>query len=300
MRKTVNEHLHFMKYFLRLIINTGCTNIVKMPSFCYSYMLVMFSLISLKSGICEEPQCQRYYMEERILEKIMSIDLKLEHTAVKIKDLGDNQQCKKKNSVRFDTPLTSALRIEDLETDGWQMVFRATSSIGHNVFNAWTTGKGSCDVKPVTMERSYACHYRNSVITDWSNLGIKYVKYAFFDTDREVAHVIFDGVGSNIITWFDKSRVISASWSDLTSMHEYNFFSMKGYHERRFHINRAYNGCDEHTGHMIVIDTDTPLGCDWDRHPVYPQFLYSQINSVDYWNRRFGRADYMAIYLKTE
>ncbi|XP_053396756.1 uncharacterized protein LOC128556270 [Mercenaria mercenaria] len=271
-----------------------------MLPFCYSYMLVIFSLIFFKSGICEEPQCQRYYMEERILEKMVSIDLKLEHTVEKIRDLEDNQQCKKTNLVRLDTPLTSALKITDLERDGWQMVFRATSSIGHNVFNAWTTGKGSCDVKPVTMERSYACHYRNSVITDWSNLGVKYVKYAFFDTDREVAHVIFNGVGSNIISWFDKSKVISASWSDLTSMHEYNYFSIEGNLKRRFFINRAYNTCDGDTGHMSVIDTDKAGPCDWDRHPVYPQFLYSQINSVDYWNRRFGRADYMAIFLKTD
>jgi hypothetical protein len=89
-------------------------------------------------------------------------------------------------------------------------------------------------------------------------------------------------------------------------MNVYNYFSIAGSYaagnyERRFFINKAYGGCDEDIGHMVISEEIPPSkGCSWDNHPKYPQFLYSTINSVDVWNRGlFGRADYMAIFVKS-
>jgi ATP/ADP translocase len=71
-------------------------------------------------------------------------------------------------------------------------------------------GKNSNTDKPVSMKRSHGLHFRDNILDNWSNLGIKLVKFAFYDTGKEVAYVIFNGVDSNIHNWFDRKRVIQA------------------------------------------------------------------------------------------
>ena len=157
------------------------------------------------------------------------------------------------------------------------------------------------------MERSYSSNYRHSMVANWANIGVKYVKYAYYEDNREVAYVIFNAAGSDINSWFTKSRVLASSYSDLTATHDFNHFSIAGDYrpnifERRFLINTFYGGCDKDYGHLVISENEPPNKvCNWDKHPKYPQFLYSKINSFDYWGRRmFGRADYMAIFIKTQ
>ncbi|XP_045165942.2 uncharacterized protein LOC123529611 [Mercenaria mercenaria] len=198
----------------------------------------------------------------------------------------------------------NVLKTEELKRGGWQMVFRATSGNGDSVYDAWTKGTKTNADKPVAMTRSYGLHYRSSFVSNWSNISVEFVKFAFYDEDREVAHVILNGKNSDINNWFDKTRVLSSSWPDLTSKHTYNYFSIAGHympkrHDRRFFINRSYAGCPKDLSHMVVINSVTPAVCQWDSHATYPQFLYSKINSVDFFDRRmFGTADYMAIFIK--
>ncbi|XP_060587774.1 uncharacterized protein LOC132743257 [Ruditapes philippinarum] len=198
------------------------------------------------------------------------------------------------------------LKTEDLEQDGWRMVFRGTSGNGHSVFHAWMEGKNSNQDKPVSMKRSHGLHYRDDILDNWSNLGIKLVKFAFYDTDKEVAYLIFNGKDSDMNNWFDKSRVIDSSWPDLTSKSTFNKFSIAGHtitnlHDRRFYINRNYGGCANDRGHLAVINSavSKPV-CLFDSQPSYPAFIYSKYNSVDFFQRRmFGTADFMVVSIKT-
>ena len=157
------------------------------------------------------------------------------------------------------------------------------------------------------MKRSHALHYRDPIVQNWSKLGVKYVKFAFYDEDKEVAHVMFDGKNTDLKNWFDKKNVLTSSWPDLTSKQSYRLFSIDGDYrpaqlDRRFFINKSYGGCPKDLGYMVVINSGTQegKGCLWDSHATYPQFLYSKITSADYWDRRmFGTADFMAIFIKT-
>ncbi|XP_053384319.1 uncharacterized protein LOC123537224 isoform X2 [Mercenaria mercenaria] len=233
------------------------------------------------------------------------MDIKMQTALGKLDKLEENKNRQKGGVSSLLTSGPQALLVKDLEDDGWEMIFRATSGNGQNAYVAWTTGVGTCVDKPISMARSYASHYRNGIISNWANIGIKYVKYAYYDSTQEVAYVIFNAIGSDMNSWFDKTRVISSSYSDLTAVNNFNHFSIlgdfrSGSLERRFLINRSYGGCDGDYGHLVVSENEPPNACNWDKHPIYPQFLYSKINSVDYWGRRmFGRADYMAIFIKT-
>jgi hypothetical protein len=113
------------------------------------------------------------------------------------------------------------------------------------------------------------------------------VKFAFYDADKEVAHVIFNGVDSDIRSWFDRKRVSESSWVDLTSRSTFIQFSIAGTNinnllDRRFYINRNYGGCANDRGHLAVINSavSKPV-CLFDSQPSYPAFIYSKYNSVD-------------------
>ncbi|KAH3725498.1 hypothetical protein DPMN_051342 [Dreissena polymorpha] len=139
------------------------------------------------------------------------------------------------------------------------------------------------------MSRSLSSHYRDLALDSWNNLAIKYVKFALYKGNREVAYVSFNGSGSSNTGWFTSSRVLLSSWPGLTSNGEYNIFSIDGYssgstHKRRFLINKPAAGCDNDRGYAAVIDGGSACSCD--QHPSYPQFIYSDMNSDDFYNRR--------------
>ncbi|KAH3787221.1 hypothetical protein DPMN_165341 [Dreissena polymorpha] len=198
---------------------------------------------------------------------------------------------------------TAPLRVAALEINGWNLVFRATSGNGQNVYNAWMTGQNASTTKPIDMSRTYSSHFRqDNLKATWANLHVTYVKFALYRDNREVGYVIFDAQGSDFTNWFAKERVVDASWSDLTKTATYNFFSIVGdtfNDERRFFINKLYYGCPKDIGHVAVIERDcNNCNCNMDKHPRYPQFIYADLNSADLWEKQqFGRADYMAIFV---
>lgn len=155
------------------------------------------------------------------------------------------------------------------------------------------------------MQRSYNSNYRDPNVTQWKPMNVRFVKLALYKMNEEVAYMVFDARGSDYINWFNSSRVITSSWSDLSAEHSFHIFSVEGYHPdndgyfRSFHITSEYGGCDGDKGQLAVIEHDG--SCDWDHHPTYPQFIYSDMNGADWWNKlMFGRADYLAILVNTE
>ena len=167
-----------------------------------------------------------------------------------------------------------------------------------------SAGVATSDIKPVDMHRSYASHFRDPLATrHWASMGIQMVKFALYKQSREVVYIVFNGTGTDLTSWFARDRVLASSYSDLTATNAFNYFSIQGHDnglhlERTFFINQHYGGCDADLGNVVVVEHDGD--CDWDHQPRYPQFLYSDLNAADFWNRRmFGRADYLAIFIFT-
>ncbi|WAR07114.1 hypothetical protein MAR_017072 [Mya arenaria] len=191
------------------------------------------------------------------------------------------------------------LTTAELEKNNWEMIFRATAGNGQNTYDAWTTGAKTTASKPVNMKRSLDSHFRDPGVAQWTSNGITYVKFALYKDNREVANVIFDARGSTSTNWFSSSKVVDSSWTDLMSTGSYRIFSVAGHTnsqtERRFHIATQQGGCDNDRGFVASIEHND---CDWDNHPSYPQFIYSDIDSDDVFQRRqFGRADYLAVFV---
>ncbi|WAR31315.1 YL-like protein [Mya arenaria] len=197
------------------------------------------------------------------------------------------------------------LRIDDLERDGWMMVFRATSANGNQVYPAYANGYQTTTIKPIDMDRSYDSHYRlRQLETVWNNgLVVNKVKVGLYKNNREVGYIIFNGVGSNYTNWFQSSRIMESTWSDLTPAAMYNVFSIKGDLKngklnRRFFINEVYDGCNGDIGHLVIIDESKMNKCRMDKHAKTPMILYSESNSNTFWkNGLYGTADYFAVFV---
>ena len=171
-----------------------------------------------------------------------------------------------------------------------------------NIFSYFVlTGVNITTTKPVSMKRSYDMHFRDAAVNGWNGLHPKMVKFALYKQSQEVVYIVFNGTGTDLTSWFARDRILASSYSDLTATNAFNYFSIQGHDnglhlERTFFINQHYGGCDADLGNVVVVEHDGD--CNWDHQPRYPQFLYSDLNAADFWNRRmFGRADYLAIFI---
>lgn len=52
------------------------------------------------------------------------------------------------------------------------------------------------------------------------------VKVEFYKDDDRVAYVIFNGVGSDMYSWFDETRITKSSWIDLDSGSDPDIFEI--------------------------------------------------------------------------
>ncbi|XP_071785293.1 uncharacterized protein [Asterias amurensis] len=186
---------------------------------------------------------------------------------------------------------------------GWQLVFKGVAGTGIKLYNLWTNRTWDSDSEN-------SGNYRNETLYNaWTNgQNIKQVKLSLFDHTGVKVELIFNGVDSDITSWFAKERLVSSPWSDLTTTATTNYFSIKGHLltgqlYRRFFINKNYGGCDVDRGWLTVVDSAD--NCQWgNSFSSYPVILYSTQNTAVNWTTsnagELGIADYLTIHIDTE
>ncbi|XP_072017381.1 uncharacterized protein [Amphiura filiformis] len=194
-------------------------------------------------------------------------------------------------SMRFDL-----IGCEDPE---WHLMFKAVSSIatadmdstnGLDEFDPFQVWKGaeSLNEEARQLNAKFDGHYKSSLAGDWEISNIDKVMVVLLDhTGMELVTLMFNGTGSNSLNWFSKERLLSSPYDDIQSESQ-NYFSTEGHPEvgRRWFISRAYNGCPDDTGWMVVACgfQFTNLHCDWEKYDVLPVFLYSLTNKNTKWS----------------
>jgi len=189
----------------------------------------------------------------------------------------------------------------------WRIAFRGTKDINKPVYDAYMTSQTAsvedgCK-KPPRVGESCANHYRNNDVFDhWSN--IDQVAFVVYKDSQRVAHIVFDGKGSDTTSWFKESRIISSTWTDIKTDHTKNYFGISGEHGgttlRRFYINKLYHGCPDDVGWFAAIDT-LKVACSWETFPNYPKFLYAAKDVETNWTTGdVGQADDIVVFVKYE
>ncbi|XP_071785635.1 uncharacterized protein [Asterias amurensis] len=194
------------------------------------------------------------------------------------------------------------------EGSEWQLIFKGVAGTGIKLYDLWTN---------TTWGEYFRCHgnYRNKALYDaWNakQLNVKQVKLSLYN-DTGVVELVFSGTDSNITSWFAKERLVSSPWSDLTPTATTNYFSIDGHEgpinnglvDRRFFINKNYNGCTKDRGWMMVVDSGVGP-CPWENSfSSYPVIMYSTTHTSTNFNdarndTTLGLADYLTIHIDTE
>eukprot|EP00105_Crassostrea_gigas_P043318 XP_019927466.1 PREDICTED: uncharacterized protein LOC105339732 isoform X2 [Crassostrea gigas] len=185
-----------------------------------------------------------------------------------------------------------------------ELMFRATPGVGLSVKDSWLgniippTAQDTC----ISMKNtSCSTHYRNPRVDIWESLSISQVTLELYKHGSKVAFIAFDGKDSTIENWFNSSRILNSSWSNVTPSTIYNYFSIKGHSEcsRSFFVNTHYHNCSVDTGYMVVVDPPTAC-CPWENVPNKPQFFYSAADgTVTYQSGStdLGTAEVMAVFV---
>ena len=111
-------------------------------------------------------------------------------------------------------------------------------------------------------------HYRNPLVDSWNTLRVALVRLALYENGREVAFLLFDGVGTDKMNWFSKERILDSSWNHLRYDSPFNFASVAGDGQfgRRFFINIRYGGCENDHG-FIVLEDCGAQPCSYEKNP---------------------------------
>ncbi|XP_071083689.1 uncharacterized protein [Haliotis cracherodii] len=174
-----------------------------------------------------------------------------------------------------------------LTWDGWTVVFRARSDTRTSIYAAWLNDAVYHDhpllpprLKPgcFSSNTSRPCddHFRSKIVTTWEIAGVQLVKVVLMKNSRVRSEIIFNGTGTNKMSWFSPNRVINSTWTDLTTS-SFMYFSITGHpNARRFAIIHDYISCPEDLMWMMVIDgNDINHECLWDNPGNSPKFLYT-------------------------
>ena len=187
----------------------------------------------------------------------------------------------------------------------WRLAFRGTAYNNVKIYPAYIHGTGiPVDVEPGCKQfnHSLPCtnHYRNrDAFENWSN--IDEVLLAVFNKGQMVKRIVFNGHGSTLTSWYEASRLVLSSWSDMKTQ-SHNIFSIEGetrpQYMRRFFINHDYTTCDKFRGWFFVGEADDG-GCIMDKTIARPFIQFAAGNSMAVWQSSdVARADAFGVFLK--
>ncbi|WAR12449.1 CSP-like protein, partial [Mya arenaria] len=143
----------------------------------------------------------------------------------------------------------------------WMIMMKGVAGVPGDLYSLWNSGQTANPNVPEAMylTATYPGHYKPDLSNYWDSLCIDKVKVAIFNGGIERANIIFDATGANKMNWFDQSRIISSTWTDIKYAPS-NLFSMLGNpsmgHE--FMAASSGQGCNVQGWVMISTQNNCP------------------------------------------
>ncbi|KAH9500163.1 hypothetical protein Btru_077361 [Bulinus truncatus] len=194
---------------------------------------------------------------------------------------------------------------DQLVRPSWKLAFRGTSGIRKSVYLAYLDGTGipamvEDGCKQVEQPLPCQNHYRDSsVFNNWQS--VSQVSFAVYKKFNKVKQVIFNATGSTYLNWFDQSRILGSSWTDLMSS-TFNYFSIAGHQtgsiQRVFYMSHSYGTCATDDGWFVAIDNENG-GCGYEKIPAFPAFKFASLaGKAVCAGASFQTADFFTIHVR--
>ncbi|OWF56765.1 Hemicentin-1 [Mizuhopecten yessoensis] len=191
----------------------------------------------------------------------------------------------------------------------WHMVFKAvagdTSPGSLETLWGGTTLLNDGLESATSITNTPASGYKSSAVEAWSDdfTFIDMVKYAYFTGGVEKAWIVFDGVGTSKTTWFQESKILFSSYTDIGTAGK-TTVSVTGDGIRSFAVIDTYPNCDGLMAWMMVSDFSSSTNCAFDSATTKPYFIYSSTDvqgspqsGSSYDSAAFPQADVMGIFI---
>jgi len=160
---------------------------------------------------------------------------------------------------------------------------KGVAGVPGNLYNLWNSQNTMNPNVPEAMylTNTYQGHYKPDLSNYWSSLCIDKVKVGIFNNGVEKANIIFDATGSNKNNWFDPSKIISSTWTDIKYAPK-NLFSLLGDPSvgHQFTASSSGSGCN--TQGWIMVSTQN--NCPWEQGSAKPAFYYAPGQNMANWN----------------
>ncbi|XP_062618605.1 uncharacterized protein LOC134280203 [Saccostrea cucullata] len=185
------------------------------------------------------------------------------------------------NQAEFPAAETMAIFVK-----GWRMVMKIAHTVSiapaTSVYDLWTGTYtlNEFDADALTIGTGTKT-YKSSVVDNWGNYQISAVRVSYYSKGKETGYAVFDTHGvADKNSWFDCSRILYSSYSDLTRLKAVSYCGIPGDGslKRRFFIQNNYGGCGNDAGWFLVVEGDA---CAWERRTTRPYFLYSGLPGRD-------------------
>jgi len=191
----------------------------------------------------------------------------------------------------------------DMETDGggYTLVYKITSGVAASPAALWTSSGPVNDEQRSLLGTGRAEKpYVSRIVTRLWNLGfpISEVRVSVVVAGKEVKFFRFDGTGSSIVNWFDASRILFSSYTDVGAMMTKNIFSIAGDSSanREWFISRQYGGCEIDAGWLVADWAPDP--CAWESAHAAMRVLYAPGMTSTTWLTGGARADALLVYVR--
>jgi len=190
-----------------------------------------------------------------------------------------------------------------METDGggYTLVYKLTSGVAGQGATLWTSTTPVNDEERALLGPGKATKpYVSRIVTKLWNIRfpITEVRVSIVVGSKEAKFFRFSGIGSSVVNWFDKSRILFSSYTDVGPTMTSNIFSIVGdpTSHREWLVSKNYGGCDVDAGWLVADWAPDP--CMWEGvHPA-TRVLYAPKATATTWLTGGALADALLVYVK--
>ncbi|XP_052081841.1 uncharacterized protein LOC127719653 isoform X2 [Mytilus californianus] len=171
------------------------------------------------------------------------------------------------------------IRMSRGEEECWALVYKISTGGNGSAYNLFMSGDSLNvnDEEAMSLHCSNPSrkHFKSDIVNNWSTNGIDQVRVSVYVNGIEQIFLLFNGSKTNKTNWFDESRLMNSSYSDLNEQTNVSFFSVDGIsgnaddsvgnYSRRFYIRNETTGNCETSDYGWLFVGDELGNCDYER-----------------------------------
>nr|XP_034338852.1 uncharacterized protein LOC117693035 [Crassostrea gigas] len=179
---------------------------------------------------------------------------------------------------------------------GYTTLMKGVAGVPGDMYQIWTSPAtmNANNQQAMYLTNTFKGHYKTD-LSQWNSMCLDRIRVSIYKNGQEKAWIEFNSIGANQNNWFDPSRIIASSYTDIKTAAK-EVFSMMGDTNtgREFLMSQHSNTqCDTYGWIMISTQNNCPFEASAGGKPA---FLYSPGQTSSHFEQtQVGTGDVLAI-----